>query len=296
MVSPGQVPIAFAVPYGTVGIDPQTTYTVQATIIDGERIWATGQGTPVITKGAPSSGLDIQLVYRTDLLKGAVTGSISGTDIELGPEAMSAAVLLDVATDTTMGIDVEVAPAGVPIAFSVAFDPAKIDQSAGYVVAAGIVDGDQRWENRTGVPVITKGNPLSGITVPVTTTSDVVADDGLQLGAIVGLLGIIALIVAAVLYVRSRREPVTEPPPGGTDRSREPKRMTRSSSLPKERRRPRVTSRWPTSRSRPPLPRASPRSGERAAGRDRALGAADRGWLRRAVQPARPLGRLALGP
>ncbi len=64
--------------------------------------------------------------------------------------------------------------------------------------------------------MITKGNPLSGITVPVATTSEVVADDGLQLGAIVGLLGIIALIVAAVLYVRSRREPVTEPPPEGT--------------------------------------------------------------------------------
>jgi hypothetical protein len=175
-------------------------------------VWGTGTGTPVITKGNPTSGVDLELVYRADLLKGAVTGSITGVDIELGAEAYSAAVLLDRATDTTVGIDVQVAPAGVPIAFSIPFDPATIDQSQTYVVGAGIVDGEDRWDNRTGVPVITNGNPLTDITVPVAAVLPPDADDGLgPLGWIVGAIGVLALIAAAILFMRSRRTPEPEP-------------------------------------------------------------------------------------
>jgi hypothetical protein len=141
-----------------------------------------------------------------------VTGSITGVDIELGAEAYSAAVLLDRATDTTVGIDVQVAPAGVPIAFSIPFDPATIDQSQTYVVGAGIVDGENRWDNRTGVPVITNGNPITDITVPVAAVLPPEADDGLgALGWIVGAIGLLALIAAAILYMRSRRPPEPEP-------------------------------------------------------------------------------------
>ena len=63
----------------------------------------------MITKGNPTSGLTLALAYRADVLKGDVTGSISGVDITLGDEAFSA-VLLDLATDTTVGIDVQLQP------------------------------------------------------------------------------------------------------------------------------------------------------------------------------------------
>ena len=75
--------------------------------------------------------------------------------------------MLDLASDTSVGLDVNLEPIGVPIAFKVPFDPANIDQSRDYVVTAGIFDASSRWVNDTGVPVITKGNPLAGITVPV---------------------------------------------------------------------------------------------------------------------------------
>ena len=144
------------------------TYTVVATIVDGDRTWTTDGGTPVITKGAPTSGLALELVYRADLDKGNVTGDISGTDIELTATAFSATVVLDLNSDTSVGFDVNLDPVAVPIAFKVPFDPATIDQDRTYVATAAIVDGSSKWANTTGVPVITQGNPLAGITVPVT--------------------------------------------------------------------------------------------------------------------------------
>jgi uncharacterized lipoprotein YbaY len=213
----GQEPIAFELTYSNANIDPNTTYTVVAAIQDGDRKWSTPAGTPVITKGAPTSGLDLVLVYRADLAKGAVTGAISGVDINLSATAFSATVVLDLASDTSIGFDVNLEPIGVPIAFKVPFDPADIDQDRSYVVTAGIFDASSRWVNDTGVPVITKGNPLSGVTVPVAPPGAAVAsgDNGLGLlGTILGIVGIAALIVAAVVFIRSRRPPALADGPG----------------------------------------------------------------------------------
>jgi hypothetical protein len=169
-------------------------------------------GTPVITKGAPTNDLDLVLAYRADLSKGHVTGAISGVDIELTATAFSAAVVVDLSNDTSVGFDVNLDPGTVPIAFKVPFDPATINPDGNYVVTAAIFDASNRWANQTGVPVITNGNAVSGVTVPVsplgeTDTSD---DDGLSLlGIILGVLGIGALIAAIVIFMRSRRP--TEP-------------------------------------------------------------------------------------
>lgn len=112
------------------------------------------------------------------------------------------------------------APTGVPIPFSVPFDPAEIDDTADYTVVAGIVEGDARWANVDGVPVITNGNPLSDVTVTVSAVepspspSPEPVDNGPTILAIVVLLLLIAGIVAAVIwYVRSRSTP--PPPPEG---------------------------------------------------------------------------------
>jgi uncharacterized lipoprotein YbaY len=213
IVDTGQVPIAFEIDISRSSIDPSLTYSVVAVIVDGDRVWATPHGTPVVTKGNPTSGVALELSYRADLLKGHVTGAVSGVGIELGPEAYSVAVLLDVDNDETVSVDVDLSPVAVPVAFAIPFDPATINQSVDYVVTASLIDGESRWENSTGVPVITNGNPLAGITVPVT---DLAAptdeDDGLGLiGRIVGVLGLVALIVAAILFIRSRRPPTPEP-------------------------------------------------------------------------------------
>ena len=201
MTEIGQKPIGFVLEYANANIDPNTTYTVVATIVDGDRVWTTSAGTPVITKGNPRTGLDLELTLRADLVKGNVTGAISGVDIELTETAFSAAVIVDLSSDTSVGFDVNLDPITVPIAFKVPFDPATIDPDRTYVVTGAIFDASDRWANQTGVPVITEGNPVAGITVPVSPLGAAEAgDDGLSLlGIILGLIGLAALIAAIVL-------------------------------------------------------------------------------------------------
>jgi len=213
---PGQVPIAFELHYTTEEIDPEALYTVSAAIVDGTRLWASGDGTRVITYGSPTD-VDLELVYRSDLLKGQVTGQISGTDVTLEGTGFAAAVLFDETSNQEVGMTVVSAPTGVPIDFSVPFDPAEIDAAAEYVVVAGIVEGESRWANRDGVPVITNDNPLTDVIVPVTA---VIAPDEswgpFGLGALGWLivLGIIgAILAAAIWYWRSRQAP---PPDEGS--------------------------------------------------------------------------------
>jgi uncharacterized lipoprotein YbaY len=213
IVGPGQIPIPYRLPYPTAVIDPEVTYTVLGAIVDGERVWVSPAGTPVVTKGNATSSVDLLLAYRPDTLKGAVTGQISGVGIELTAEAFAATVLLDLASDTTIGFDLSLDPGAVPVRFAVPFDPAVISQESDYVVKAAIVDGPSRWANDDGVPVITGGNPISDITVPVASTEDLAAaaptdDNTLGIAALIGLIALAAIAVGAFLYFRSRREAV----------------------------------------------------------------------------------------
>lgn len=53
---PGQVPIAFELPYDPAAIDPTLGYTVSARITDrGQLQFVTESPVPVLTKGAPAS-------------------------------------------------------------------------------------------------------------------------------------------------------------------------------------------------------------------------------------------------
>ena len=207
---PGQVPIAFELPYTTEEIDPEALYTVSAAIVDGTRLWASDDGTRVITYGNPTN-VELELVHQSDLLKGQVTGEISGTDVTLAGTGFAAAVLFDETSQVAVGTTVVPAPTGVPISFSVPFDPAEIDAAAEYVVVAGIVEGESRWANRDGVPVITNDNPMTDVIVPVTAVTppdEAWGPFGLGwLGWLI-VLGIIGAIVAvAIWYWRSRQAP-----------------------------------------------------------------------------------------
>ena len=209
------MPIAFDLPYKSDEIDPEALYTVSAVIVDGTRLWASDDGTRVITYGNPTN-VELELVLQSDLLKGQVTGEISGTDVTLAGTGFAAAVVFDETSQVAVGTTVVPAPTGVPIAFSVPFDPAEIDAAAEYVVVAAIVEGDSRWANGDGVPVITNDNPVADVIVPVTAVAPVDESWGpFGLGWLGWLivLGIIAAIVAgAIWYWRSRQAP---PPDDG---------------------------------------------------------------------------------
>ena len=53
--TPGQKPIAFKVGYTKSQIDSNLVYSIEAAVLDGDKAWVTAAGTPVITKGNPTS-------------------------------------------------------------------------------------------------------------------------------------------------------------------------------------------------------------------------------------------------
>jgi uncharacterized lipoprotein YbaY len=161
------VPVKFSIDLDGVTLDPATTYTIQATLIDGDNAWATGRGVPVLTKGNPSD-VSITLDYRPDLIKGAVSGQITGADVQLAGNGYAMAVLLDPATGVSLGNDVKSVTAGLPVAFSIGYTITDVAPSDTYVVTAEVGDGASTWRNAGGVPVITNGNPKAGVQVAVT--------------------------------------------------------------------------------------------------------------------------------
>ena len=162
------MPFAFELAIDPARIDPTVTYSLQATIVDGANAWVTTKGVDVLTKGNPDQ-VDIELTYRPDALKGAVTGSISALGYQPVADAYAIAILLDPETGESYGIDVRLTEGKVPVPFSVPYTITDIQKTSDYVIAAELGDASgTTWDNTAGVPVITKGNPKSGVQVVVT--------------------------------------------------------------------------------------------------------------------------------
>jgi hypothetical protein len=101
-------------------------------------------------------------------VKGAVSGQITGVGVTPSTNAYSMAVLMDPSTGESLGIDVRTIDTGLPSAFSIGYTITDIVPNDDYVVTAEVGDGGAIWRNAAGVPVITNGNPKSGIQVVVT--------------------------------------------------------------------------------------------------------------------------------
>ena len=164
------IPLAFSLDIGSAAIDPSATYTIQATIVDGDDAWVTAKGVPVLTKGNPSK-VDITLDFRPDVLKGAVSGQITGVGIQPSPTAYAIAVVVDPATGSSLGISISAVNEGLPVGFSVPYSVTEIQPTADYVVTAEVNDTGATWRNVAGVPVLTKGNPKTAVQVVVTEVS-----------------------------------------------------------------------------------------------------------------------------
>ena len=226
------VPYSFSLDIGSATIDPNVTYTIQATIVDGEHAWITGHGVPVLTKGNPKD-VDIRLTYRPDLLKGAVTGQITGVGIDLSPTSYAMAILIDPTSGETLGIDAQNVVDGLPVAFSVPYAITDIQPTQDYVVTAEVGDDGQTWRNAAGVPVITNGNPKTAIQVvvtpvvvaspspsaspsptPIPSVSPAPEPSRPGSGNLLGIIILIAIILAIVAFFIARGRSETPPPAG----------------------------------------------------------------------------------
>ena len=170
--------------------------------------------------------VELLLAYRPDLLKGAVSGTITGVglDPEQNPDAFGTAQIVKVSTGESIGFQLIMPVGAVPVPFAVPYDPTTIDPSADYVTEGAIWDGSTSWLTSAGVPVITNDNARSNVVLTVTpapTPSPTAAptpapspavepppvDNGGSSLPILLILGLLAIggVVAVVVY-RNRKQ------------------------------------------------------------------------------------------
>ena len=174
-----QVPFPFELTYDPAGIDPKHTYAVAARItVDGKLRWINTQRYPVLTGGAPVTGVEV-IVESVGGSAGMKTLSdLNGTvaylqRIALPPNAIIEVSLQDVSkADAPAEVldSVKIPSAGrqVPIPFTLHYDPAQIDERYTYTVSARItVDGVLTWISKTQNPVLTRGAPSDNVEIMV---------------------------------------------------------------------------------------------------------------------------------
>jgi uncharacterized lipoprotein YbaY len=167
---PGPIPVAFELAYPMSAVSSGTSYYLYAGIQDGDQAWVTPVGVAVKAPWPLTEDVELPLAYRPDLLKGAVSGTITGVGLDPArdPEAYGTALIVKVSTGETVGFQLITPVGAVPVPFSVPYDPTTIDPNADYVARGSIWDGTQLWTTAAGVPVITKDNARSNVILTVT--------------------------------------------------------------------------------------------------------------------------------
>jgi uncharacterized lipoprotein YbaY len=169
-VKGGSEPVPFELQYPWSAIRPDTSYRLYAGIADGELAWVTPIGVSVTVPAPVIEGVELPLQYRPDLLKAAVTGTITGTGLDSArdPDAYGTALIIAVNTGETVGFQLIEPTGAAPVPFSVPFEPTAITPGADYVVRGSIWDGKTLWNTDTGTPVLTNDNARSGVVMAVT--------------------------------------------------------------------------------------------------------------------------------
>jgi uncharacterized lipoprotein YbaY len=226
---PGAQPIPFQLSYPLSAVSASNEYELFAGIVDGDSAWATPTGTSVPIPRQEIGGVQLELDYRPDLLKGAVTGSIAGEGLGpiTDPDAYGTSILVDTSTGQTIGFQMIEPITADPIPFSAPYNPSAIDKNATYVARGSVWTGTTLWNTPTGVAVITNGNPKSGVVLTVvesSVTTTPASGTPAWLPWLL-LLAAVGAVVVVALYLRNRRVTVTEgtdgpgtpPPPPGPD-------------------------------------------------------------------------------
>ncbi len=178
-----QVPIPFELKYDPAAIQPQNSYTVRARILeDGELRFTSTTANPVLTRGAPATGVEIMVQTvvsqaqkpAAPALSGVLTGTVSYLQrIALPPNAVVEVTLADVSkmdVAATVIASQTIATNGkqVPIPFEMKYDPAVINPAMTYAVSARIlVNGKLRFISTQHHAALTRGAPLTGINIIV---------------------------------------------------------------------------------------------------------------------------------
>jgi hypothetical protein len=167
ILKPGQVPISFSVTLDPNLLDTTKNTTLWASLVDGTAAWTSDGGVPVATNGAPSEGVAVPLTFRPDLIEGEVTGAITNLPSDVSLSAWAMAVVLDKDGESVLGLISGPIYGSTFVGFEVPFLVADVDRGATYVAVGAVFDDTRTFHSPGGVPVITNGNPYSGIELPM---------------------------------------------------------------------------------------------------------------------------------
>jgi uncharacterized lipoprotein YbaY len=179
-----QVPIAFEVPYSTAAIVEGNTYALQARIESpgGQLLFINDTFTPVISDGAPTEGIEMDLVAvgggsqqtpsgTSSMPDGEVSGTLSYLQrIALAPGSVVTVQLQDISragapatilSEQVITTDGEQAP----FEFRLPYSNTQFEEGARLAVRATIErpDGSLQFTTDTITPVITGDAPTEGI-------------------------------------------------------------------------------------------------------------------------------------
>ncbi len=213
-----QVPIPFEITFDPTTIDQTQTYMVMGQIlVNGTPVYVSQAGVPVITNGAPSTGVEVMVSpVPTGLAGGALTGTVTYMErIALTPDAIITVDLQNASAGTTSIIattDVAAEGRQVPIPFELAYDPAAIDPAGTYLLVARIAQaGQTTFASQIGVPVLTNGAPTSNVEIVVSQAA-ASTTSGVILGTVTTPRPPEALDPAAVLQVELREPMLADAP------------------------------------------------------------------------------------
>jgi uncharacterized lipoprotein YbaY len=186
-----QVPIDYSVAYDPAEIVDNHTYTMSARIedADGNLLFINDTVIPVITRGNPTTDVEIMTVPVDSAATDSSAATVSGTvtypqRIALPPDAVLEVSLQDISTPGAAAqelgkVTIPTASRQVPIPFEISYDPAEIVDNHTYAVRARILDGngDLIWTSDSVTPVITNGNPTEDVEIVVVPVQTAVAPD-----------------------------------------------------------------------------------------------------------------------
>lgn len=179
-----QVPIAYQVSYEASAIDEAGDYGMTASIADGAGTLLFGRDdpVPVITKGNPTTDVEIMLApvapeetpTPEQPIESAITGMVTYLQrVALPDDAQVMVVLREIATGAPTPVLAETSYVlegqQVPVPYTLSYDPAIIDEARSYGVEGFIFDGAGTllFSSSELVPVLTLGNPSSGVEIRV---------------------------------------------------------------------------------------------------------------------------------
>lgn len=181
VVGDQQAPFPFELAYDPALVNPSALYLVQARItVDGQLRYISQTAVPVITNGAPTSGVEVLVSpVLTDGVAGVVTGTVSYVErIALDPAAVIEVELQNVSSGVPAVVtstQVNAEGRQVPIPFELPYDATMIDPAGTYLLYGRIrVNDVVTWATPTGVPVLTGGAAMSNVELivsPVAATS-----------------------------------------------------------------------------------------------------------------------------